>query len=98
VFLPRVEEIRDPTPSPIPLPISHTASGTILLAEDNAEVRELISSALVKSGYQVVSTRDGLDAQRLYDKNRSEIVAVVTDVKPFTAQALLAKLGELLNN
>ncbi len=55
-------------------------SGKILLAEDNEQVRTLMSAALSEHGYAVVEARDGLEAQSLYESIRSEVVAIVTDV------------------
>ncbi len=80
VLLPRVE--RDPAVEerPTTAPVAMPVSGKILLAEDNEQVRTLMSAALSEHGYAVVEARDGLEAQSLYESIRSEVVAIVTDV------------------
>ncbi len=55
-------------------------SETILLAEDEKIVRELVRKVLTKCGYNVVVAGDGLEAYRLYKQRQSEIDLVLTDV------------------
>jgi signal transduction histidine kinase len=121
------------------------ACGTILLAEDDDDVRGLITAILSGNGYKVLVARTGEEARDLFLAVRDKLVAVVTDVvmpgmsgyelagwirerdgavpilfvsgysdelaegqdtvpgslylqKPFSARALLDRLGELLGD
>ena len=42
---------------------------TILIAEDNVDIRTLLSSVFTRAGYTVHAARDGLDALRLMREN-----------------------------
>ncbi|MBN2654892.1 MAG: DUF3365 domain-containing protein [Nitrospirae bacterium] len=57
-----------------------TGSGTILVAEDEAGVRELITEVLQRSGYNVIATIDGEDAVHEYKKNADKINLCILDV------------------
>ena len=56
-----------------------TATGTVLLAEDNNAVRGLLSAQLEQFGYRVVEARDGTDALERYDDSSSDIDIAVLD-------------------
>ncbi|MCF0236585.1 MAG: response regulator transcription factor [Bacteroidaceae bacterium] len=51
---------------------------TILLAEDERDLALIIRDTLASMGYRVLIAADGLEALRLYDKHRPDVV--VTDV------------------
>ncbi len=70
-----VEEIK-----PIDLPFLKGEEETVLVAEDNAQVRELTKKVLVDYGYQVIEAADGLDAIRVFSKNKDKIQLVILDV------------------
>jgi PAS domain S-box-containing protein len=53
---------------------------TILLAEDDAGVRELVKSVLTGSGYRVIEAHDGEDALERFSQNRELIDLLVLDV------------------
>jgi PAS domain S-box-containing protein len=53
---------------------------TILLAEDEAIVRDLTTQILVTAGYDVLTAADGAEALMLYEENRGAIDGVVTDI------------------
>lgn len=53
---------------------------TILVAEDDAEVRNLISTLLKKSGYEVIETVDGEDAIEKLRENEGRIQLLICDV------------------
>lgn len=55
-------------------------SETILVAEDNAPVRKLISSMLEEFGYTVIEAVDGKDALHKYVENKDKIQLVLLDV------------------
>ena len=55
-------------------------SETILLVEDEAEVRELSASILRGLGYAVVEARNGREALRVITSREGEVHLLVTDV------------------
>jgi hypothetical protein len=67
--------------SPKSPPVS--SGGTILLAEDDAGVRDLVARVLGKEGYRVLVARDGEEAVQLFERNRELIrIAILDDVMP----------------
>jgi CheY-like chemotaxis protein len=55
-------------------------SETILVAEDNLEVRELVQEVLTGFGYTVIPAEDGLDAVEKFKANRDSIKLVLMDI------------------
>jgi two-component system cell cycle sensor histidine kinase/response regulator CckA len=53
---------------------------TLLLVEDEAEVRELVARALAAQGYQVLVARDGEEAEALSRQHPGPIHLLLTDV------------------
>jgi len=53
---------------------------TVLLAEDDDNVRHLIKRALEKSGYSVIEATDGEDAIRKFTESRDVIDVLIADV------------------
>lgn len=51
---------------------------TILLADDDDQVRTMLQRILVQEGYEVIEARDGVEALDLYDP--ASIDVVVTDI------------------
>ena len=78
VLLPQATEMRSPV-VPAAGPAPATGTETILLAEDDEAVRELVAGMLRTAGYTVVQARDGLEADSLLAV-RSDIDMLVTDV------------------
>jgi CheY-like chemotaxis protein len=56
------------------------ATGTILVAEDEPVLRELVKATLEQSGYNVVEAADGYDAMRILEQHPEEIHLLLTDV------------------
>jgi two-component system, cell cycle sensor histidine kinase and response regulator CckA len=54
--------------------------GTVLVAEDDDQVRELVVAALEASGYRVIATIDGTDAARAASEHDGVIDLLITDV------------------
>jgi len=80
VFLPRSEmEITQPV---VPAPRKPVAGGdeTILLAEDNADVRNLAVRVLEKGGYKVLVAVDGEEAVEIFNKHADEVDLVMLDL------------------
>lgn len=71
-----------PDPSPRP--------ATILVVDDEPQVRQLASRALEREGYRVIQATDGLEALGLFT-NDARIDLLVTDVRmPHTDGIVLA--------
>ncbi len=64
ILLPRVEDAPPRRPE-APLPSLAEACETVLLAEDEASLRELVREILEESGYLVLVARDGSEALRV---------------------------------
>jgi CheY-like chemotaxis protein len=56
------------------------AAATILIAEDEAGVRELVRQTLEQFGHTVLEATDGYEALRLIEERKSEIHLLLTDV------------------
>jgi CheY-like chemotaxis protein len=55
--------------------------GTVLLVDDQAEVREVTTSILDRLGYTVITAEDGVAALTLYQQHRDVIRLVLLDVR-----------------
>jgi CheY-like chemotaxis protein len=53
---------------------------TVLLVEDEADLRDLLREALEAGGYRVLVARDGLEALEVASGHNGSIDALVTDV------------------
>ncbi|MBU5636951.1 response regulator [Geomonas sp. Red69] len=53
---------------------------TILLVDDEAQIRSMLHDLLVCHGYKVIQAADGLDALEKFKLNVQEIKLVVTDI------------------
>jgi two-component system cell cycle sensor histidine kinase/response regulator CckA len=60
--------------------VSRRGAGTILLVEDEAQVRTLTRFALERHGYRVVDVPHGRAALRVWEEQRDAIDLVVTDL------------------
>ena len=54
--------------------------GTILVVDDDASVRGLATRLLEIAGYNVITAADGEEGLRCYEKHRSSILLLLTDV------------------
>jgi PAS domain S-box-containing protein len=52
----------------------------ILVVDDEAEIREITETMLLKYNYRVLTANDGIEAIALYVQNRQEISAVLVDM------------------
>ena len=94
IYLPRVDDqvervgaVRSASEAP-------RGTGTILLAEDEQDVREVAREFLESGGYTVIEARDGAEALHKVEKHEGAIDLLVTDmVMPgMTGQELTARL------
>jgi CheY-like chemotaxis protein len=78
VYLPLLE-----TPADVIKPVPAMAGGgneTILLVEDDADLRDLSRRVLTMNGYRVLPASHGRDALRVAEEHTDEISLMVTDV------------------
>ncbi|HEX4542943.1 MAG TPA: PAS domain S-box protein [Candidatus Acidoferrum sp.] len=96
IYLPRVDQPVDRV-SPLPT-VSEAPRGTatILLTEDEQDVREVAREFLESGGYTVMEARDGAEALGLVEKHKGDINLLITDmVMPrMTGLELAARLRE----
>src|SRR5580700_1599502 len=57
-----------------------TEGGTILLVEDNVEIRELVKRLLEAAQYTVATAADGEEGLRFFEEHQSSIMLLLTDV------------------
>src|SRR5207302_11419215 len=79
IYLPRADA--EAVAAPRPLRRSeHQGTETILLAEDEAGVREVAEQFLLKHGFTVLIAPNGLEAMRLSQRHTGAIHLLITDV------------------
>jgi DNA-binding response OmpR family regulator len=57
-----------------------TPQGTILVVDDNVDIRGFAKLFLEHAGYSVATAADGEEGLRYYEKHRSSILLLLTDV------------------
>ena len=94
IYLPSVDEKQAQAGAPKPVAELPPGSGTILLTEDEQDVREIAREFLESGGYKVIEAKNGREAVELASQYRENIDLLVTDmVMPgITGQELAAKL------
>jgi PAS domain S-box-containing protein len=85
IFLPLADAVATRA-APAPEPPVRGGSETVLLAEDNEEVRALVRSVLGAAGYRVLVARDGGEAVALHEAHADEIALCLFD-------AVMPRLG-----
>jgi PAS domain S-box-containing protein len=79
IYLPLVEEDTE-KPSFMQLPSPHCGAETLLVAEDDPDVRRFMKTVLEEFGYSVIEAVDGMDAVMKFRENSSLIKAVIFDI------------------
>ncbi|MBK8304724.1 MAG: response regulator [Chloracidobacterium sp.] len=80
IYLPSAEEHAARTTS---ADGSRTARGNgemILVVDDEESIREVAAATLAANGYRTVTAADGLEAMDVYEENKADIAAVLTDM------------------
>jgi CheY-like chemotaxis protein len=54
---------------------------TILIVEDEVGIKDLICEILANQGYNTISAGNGEDGLRLYNKHKSKIALLITDIR-----------------
>jgi len=68
-------------PASAPMKITGSSKKeTILLVEDNSEVRSLLRKMLARLDYQVLTAKDGLEGKALFESHEGKIDLLLTDV------------------
>ncbi len=65
-----------------PEPRTHRGTETILVAEDNTDLRRLVTKVLTKHGYRTIEAVDGEDAIDKYGTNKGIDLIIVDSVMP----------------
>jgi PAS domain S-box-containing protein len=96
IYLPRVDQPVEKSSLTQSYAEAPRGTGTILLAEDELDVRDVAREFLESGGYKVIEARDGAEALRLVEKHQGAIDLLVTDmVMPgMTGQELGALLQQ----
>jgi two-component system cell cycle sensor histidine kinase/response regulator CckA len=80
IYLPAVLEASIPE-QPIDAPDgSQNGAGTVLLAEDEEEIRTMVQAFLEGRGYTVLAARDGFEALQIAEQHGGSIDLLLTDV------------------
>ena len=81
IYLPQVEAAADTGGADEPgAPPPATGQETILLVEDEADVRALAREVLERQGYTVLEASDGAQAVAVYEQEGARIDLILTDV------------------
>ncbi len=59
---------------------SRDGKGTVLVAEDNEQVRDLAASVLMREGFEVLVAGDGEHGRELYQAHKGQVDLLLTDV------------------
>ena len=94
IYLPRVDQAEEHLSPSHPSADLPTGTETVLLAEDEQDVREIAREFLESGGYRVIEAEDGRAAIELAARNKGHIQLLVTDmVMPgITGQELAIRL------
>ena len=79
VYLPLIKSVHDEKQVVTHQTINR-GTETVLVAEDDAQVRALIKEVLIGFGYTVLEAEDGADALRVFSENKEKIDVVILDV------------------
>ena len=96
IYFPRIDQPVDRVDATPVFSEAPSGNETILLTEDERDVREVAREFLESGGYTVIEARDGIEALGLVEKHEGAIDLLITDmVMPrMTGQELAARLKE----
>lgn len=80
VYLPRMDTVREATPSAPAVVATHRGSETVLLVEDEEGVRKLVSGILARQGYRVLEATSGEEAFEMVHEYSGKIDLLLSDV------------------
>jgi PAS domain S-box-containing protein len=95
IYLPLAEDAQSPALTQ--QPAGTRGSETVLIAEDEAVVRDMAARGLEAEGYRVLQARDGAEAVELLGRHDGQVDFVVTDVAMpvLNGRHLAARIAEL---
>jgi CheY-like chemotaxis protein len=79
VFLPRIDAVPQSAVGAEDDSADLRGTETILVADDDDSIRDLVSTILEEQGYEVLEARDGVEALRLADERDGKIDLLVSD-------------------
>jgi PAS domain S-box-containing protein len=80
LYFPATARVQTPADQPIDPKLLHGQGQLILVIDDEAIVRELLSSVLEHYGYKVVTVAEGSEAVRIFSRQHAAIAAVISDM------------------
>ncbi len=80
IFMPFSGKIEIENELPEPIVLDPGGAETILLVEDNDQVRSLVFTILQRKGYDVLVAEDGDDALHILDQHKGTLDLMLTDV------------------
>jgi len=80
IYLPRVADVSAPLAPPAAAAGAPGGSETVLVVEDDEQVRALMASTLRSSGYRVLEASDGIQALLVLGQHAGPLDLLVTDV------------------
>jgi len=80
VFFPRYRESTEEIESGLPEQTIETATGTVLLVEDEPNILKILKNALEEKGFEVLSALDAETAIIISDKHKKKIDLLITDI------------------
>lgn len=80
IYLPRLQQVEEKIGVSKPAAEPPVGTETILLAEDEQDVREIAREFLESGGYKVIEAKDGAEALRLAKEHRGQIDLLVSDM------------------
>jgi two-component system, cell cycle sensor histidine kinase and response regulator CckA len=80
IYLPRIEAAAEPLPQTTPEIIFAKGSETVLLVEDEQNLREVTVELLESEGYRVLEAKDGPTAIAISQAQRERIHVLLTDI------------------
>jgi len=79
ILLPIVQAAEDVNGSKTEEYIEQGGARTILVAEDDSGIRDLITTILTERGYEVIGVADGVEAVKQFSENREKVSLVMLD-------------------
>ncbi len=79
IYLPMIETKTEDEQA-VEMPPLRGSAETVLLAEDDIQVRELTKQVLTEFGYNVLIAEDGQDAIQIFSENKDKIDLLIFDV------------------
>ncbi len=80
VYMPRTEDQVDPVAAPTVAPSTLRGTETVLVVEDDAQVRQMTGTMLRRHGYTVLDAADGAEALQIFAQHRAAVRLMITDV------------------